>query len=1083
MRKVTLLLTFLVFVGMQLVHAQDRTINGTVKSAKDGSTLPGVSVVVKGTTIGTITDINGTYSIDVPASGKTLEFSFVGMKTLDVSIGASNVIDVSMEEDALKVDEVMVTAVGISREKKALGYSVQSVNAEEIERSNNTDLVNTLSAKTAGVQISSSSGTAGASTYMTIRGAASLEGNNQPLFVVDGVPFNTDQAWGGSTYETEGVGASSRSIDLNPEDIESVTVLKGGAATALYGVQAANGVVLITTKKAKYAAKGSTNNMKVKLSSSVTFDKLSQVPEMQRQYSQGLNGEWVGGYSGSWGANVDTLQYDGDPDYIWDPNGRIVGMSDSTANGIPVNTYDQFDFFQTGITYNNTLSVTNGTEKSTYYFSIGNLTQEGIIPNNTFNRTSIRFNGDTKLTDRLTTGANMSYINTTGNFIQQGSNISGVMLGLLRTPPTFDNSAGYVFADGSQRNYRNGGGYDNPYWTANMNRFDDIVNRFVGDWHLNYKLNDWAELNYKLGTDWYSRHYKDRFAINSRSFPSGYLEERYYFQQIINSDLMLNMHKDFSEDFRTRLTLGQNMYQNNLNLVSATANDLSIPDFYQINNTTDDATYGANQKYRTAALYADLQMDFKNMLYVGFTGRNEWATTMPADNLDEFYPSANVGFIFTELPGLKDNSILPFGKLRASWAKTANIADPYRTSTYYAVASTSDGWTNGNTFPLLGASGYTVSYLMGNPDLRHETMKSIEVGTELKFVNNRIGLDFAYFHNLNTDLLLEVPVASSSGFQNVYMNAAEMESKGFEISLYLNPVRTEDFNWEITTNFTKIENPVTKLAEGVDNLFLGGFVDPQIRAVVGQEYRSIFGYDWYRDENGNILINDDPTDGYPDGKPMTDDREMVSLGTFNPDYTMNIYNSFDYKGLGLSFLIDIKKGGVMYNGTRFTMNYFGTSIETINRDVVYNEDGTINLELTPAENLVVYEGVLGHIDANGNPVSSGVTNTQVVVNDQDWYRGQGGNFGGGPTSAAVEDASWFRLREITLYYNINPKALEGAFISEAQFYFTGRNLYLNTPYRGIDPETSLTGARNSQGMDYFNMPGTKAYTFGVKLTF
>jgi hypothetical protein len=401
----------------------------------------------------------------------------------------------------------------------------------------------------------------------------------------------------------------------------------------------------------------------------------------------------------------------------------------------------------------------------------------------------------------------------------------------------------------------------------------------------------------------------------------------------------------------------------------------------------------------------------------------------------------------------------------------------------YGVAGSGDGWTDGIVFPLDGTNGYSNSYVLYSPDLSHELMKTYEVGAELRFLNDRYGIDIGYFKNSNEDLLMPVPIARSSGYGFKYMNIGVMESYGWEISVNLTPVKTNDFTWDIMANFTKMENPVKKLADGVENLFLGGFVDPQIRAVAGEEYRSVYGYDYYRDGNGNLVINDDPTDNYPDGFPMTDGENMISLGTVNPDWTANLTNTFMYKGIRLSALLDVKKGGIMYNGTRFTMNSFGTSAETLKRDVTYNPDGSINLDETPAENIVIYDGVLGHLDADGNVVTDGESNNIYVVNSEAWYEGQGGNFGGGPTTAAIESTDWIRLREVTLGYQFDSKMLESIFLESAEIYFTGKNLWLSTPYRGIDPETSLLGASNGQGMDYFNMPGVKTYTFGIRLSF
>lgn len=327
---------------------------------------------------------------------------------------------------------------------------------------------------------------------------------------------------------------------------------------------------------------------------------------------------------------------------------------------------------------------------------------------------------------------------------------------------------------------------------------------------------------------------------------------------------------------------------------------------------------------------------------------------------------------------------------------------------------------------------------------------------------------------------MSVPIAASSGFTSVFLNAASMETTGYEVSMRATPVKTEDFEWSLVANWTKLDNIVTGLAEGVDNVFLGGFTVPQVRAVVGEQYRSIFGNDWYRDENGNVLINDDPTDSFRDGYPMPDNREMVPIGNFNPDWTANFTNTLSYKNASLSFLIDVKSGGVMYNGTAFAMNYFGTTERTSRREVTYTPEGTIDFDNTPAENVVVFNGVYGRVGPDGEPVSSGVTNVTPVVQDQAWFRGYGSNFGGGPSVAAMEPADWVRLRNVTVSYDFQEIVPN---VDNVQLYFTGRNLWLSTPYTGIDPETNLGGATNAQGMDYFNNPGTKTYLMGVRVTF
>ena len=1065
-------LTLILALVVQFTFAQEKTVTGKVSDAS--GPLPGVTVIVKGTNSGTQTDFDGNYSINA-ATGAVLQYSYLGMQNIEKIVGASNILNVVMKESAETLEEVVVTAVGISRNEKELGYNVQSVDSDDINTRPNADLVNSLAGATSGVQIVSSSGEAGASTFITIRGSASITGNNQPLFVVNGLPIIS----GGGSSGTGGTNTSSRSIDINPDDIESLSVLKGGAATALYGVRAANGAVIITTKSGK-----NLTSKKIEFHTSYGIDEVSQLPGMQNTYAQGNGGAWIGGFQRSWGPKISDLEYDGDETYKWDPNGRLVPKG--TGNGNPAVAYNPYDFFQSGTVTNNRLSISNGSENGSFFFSMSNLDQEGVIPNNQYARTTVRLNASTKISDNITFGADLAYTNSRAVQIQKGSNVSGVMLGLLRTPPTFDNSAGYQFPDGTQRNYRNGGGYDNPYWVANNIAFDEDVNRFTGSVNFNVKFSDLFSVSYIGGLDWYNRRYIDQFKIGSRGNPSGYLGEYMYYTGIFNSDLLFNFQKDFSDDFNAKLSIGNNFYSTFGKSLFGDATGLEIPDFYQLNNTSTNTTSSSENQYRTMAVFADLQLGYKNMLFLGLTGRNDWSTTMPEANDSAFYPSASLGFIFTELEAFDDIDFLSFGKLRASAARTANIAQPYNTSNYFYGASTGDGWTTDDNgvsvnFPYQGETGFQVGTGLGNPDLKHETQDSWEVGADFRLFQNKLGIDFTYFENKNSDLLMSVPIASSTGFTSVFLNAASMESKGIEISINATPVKTENFKWDITANYTQFTNIVTGLAEGVDNVFLGGFTVPQVRAVVGQEYRSIFGIDWYRDAAGKVLINDDPTDNYRDGYPMPNDAQgMVPIGDFNADWTANITNTFSYKNFTASALLDIKSGGMMYNGTAFAMNYMGTSKRTENREVYYTPEGTIDFDLTPAENIVVMDGVYGHVDSEGNGVSSGVENVTPVVQDEDWFEGNGSNFGGGPSVASMEPADWVRLRNVTISYDL-PKISE--VIKEAQIYFTGKNLWISTPYTGVDPETNLGGATNGQGMDYFNNPGTKSYLLGVKVTF
>lgn len=1084
MRKMTILLSLFVFCSFFALQAQTVQITGTVTSAEDGLTVPGASVVVKGTTIGTVTDFEGNYTLSVPSGATTLVFSYVGYVTQEVMIEGRTVINVAMSVDVLAMEEVVVTALGVSRERRALGYNVQEVSAEAISRAGTDDIVKALSAKTSGVSITSSSGGAGAAAYITIRGAASITGNNQPLFIIDGQPVSS----GGGSSGVGGVQTSARSIDLNPEDIESMSVLKGGAATALYGLRAANGAIIITTKKGRAATM-----LDVQVNSYLQLNQVSQLPPLQTRFAQGTGGVWRSGHNGSWGPYMDQSAYSQDPGVWTKPNfdtfGAIVRAGSPLADASlgPVVPADRYEFFQTGLTYNNNISVTSSTPTSQFYLSLGNRDETGVVPNEKFERTSIRVNASSDLLSNVKVGANTNFVNSRGNFTQKGSNVSGIMLSLLRTPASWFNEEGYIFPEGSQRNYAGGAGYDNPYWTVNQNYWDESVNRFIGNAFVEWTALDWLTLKYQAGNDWYNRRYKDVLAKGSRGSTAqgGDVTEYSNYTSLLNSDLLALISTNLTEDISLSATVGHNLYKSfSKTLLGYNNAPLDIPGFNHVSNTSLQGTSAGESEFRSSAVFTDATVGLYNMIYLGVTGRYEKATSMP-DGKGEFFPSANIGFVFTELPGIRDNNILSYGKLRSSYAIIANVAPVYALSTQWFSGGVGDGWTSGGGFPMLGRTGFTYGTTGGAPDLTHEKMKSFEIGAELRFINNRVGLDLTYFSNYNEALILNVPIAPSTGYYGQFMNAGEMSSKGYEISANATPVLTNDFRWDIMANFTKIKNVVEQLAPGIEDVFLAGFTDPQIRAVAGQDYRSIYGYDWYRDGDGNVMINTDPSKGRI-GYPISNDPQgMIPLGKVDPDWTANVYNEFSYKGISLSVLFDIRKGGMMWNGTQAAMNYFGTSKVTENRKAVYNPDGSINFDQTPAANIKVFEGVLGFIDANGKVVSSGVTNNIPVVLDQTWFMSEyGSNFAGGPNSAEIEETSWFRVREISVSYRFGQELLRSIpAVKNLEVYASGNNLILITPYTGIDPETNLSGAVNGQGMDYFNNPGKKMYTFGLRVGF
>lgn len=1047
------LFSFLVLLLSTSLTMAQRTVSGKVTDAA-GEAVIGASVFVKEAPgVGTITDIDGMYQLSVPSGGNTLVFSYTGFETFEAPITGA-MINVTMQEGKL-LDEVVVTAIGVSRDEKTLGYAVQSIGNDKIEKAGTTGVLNSLTGKVAGVQITNTSGAAGASANVLIRGAASLTGNNQPLYVVDGVPINGSQTdLPLANTALSGVANSDRTIDVNPDDIESISILKGGAATALYGMRAANGVIMINTKSGK---KG---KVRVDFNSSISIDQVNKLPEMQNTYAQGLGGNLNLGTSAVYGPKISDLAYDPNNPTLFYPEGQL-GLASNISGGIPARAYDPSLFFNNGYAYNNNVNISGGNDKSEFYFSFGNLSQTGIVPNNTFNRTSAALRASYNITDKLKVSARVSYSKSGGTRIQQGSNTSGVMLGLMRMPANFDifggvsdpseNKSAYENPDGTQRNAYGGGVYDNPFWTAYNNPYTDDVNRLISWAQVDYKINDWMSAMYRVGNDFFGEDRKSIFAIGSRTVPVGRIIEDKISSRDFNSDLILKLSPKISDDFGLNILLGNNMFSTNFNRVFVQGDQLAAAKFYNINNTASQNVIQQLNRRRTSAYYADFGMDFRNMFYFNVTLRNEQSTTLPEGNNSFFFPSFNGSFIFTELPALQNNDILSFGKVRASWSKIANDAPVYSTNQLFVRGSVTDGWTGTNplNFPAFGANSFQVSNVLANSNLRPEFVTSKEIGVDLRFFKNRIGLDVTYYDNLSEDLIMNVPVAGSSGATSASLNAATMSNKGWELLLTTTPVMTKDFSWNLDINWTKNVSEVLSLADGVENVFLAGFVGSQTRAVVGEPYGSIFGDQYKRHENGQVLISES---GFP-----TAAGQDNNIGNTLPDWILGINNAFTYKNIGLSFLWDIKKGGYMWNGTRGAMNFFGTSKETENR------------ELTN----YVFEGVT----ADGQP------NTKEVQLGENWYRGGIGSGFTGPAEPFVEQTDWVRLRELTLSYKLPKSLLRDIKVQDTELFFTGRNLFLSTPFTGIDPETSLIGQGNGQGLEYFNMPGTKSYVFGLRVGF
>lgn len=1039
MKKVINLLLGFFLIGWMAspAIAQNRTITGKVTSAKDNAVLIGVTVTVKGTTIGTSTDESGTYSISVPANKSILVFTYVGLKTTEVSIGTNTTVDVSLLDDGKGLDEVVITAIAIEKSSKSLGYSTQSVSGKEVSGSGEQNVIQGLASKAAGVYVQGSSGTPGSSSKILLRGNTTFEGSNQPLIVIDGLPIsNETENTSPSDYpfnaNLQGVQNSNRGIDINPDDIETMTVLKGPAAAALYGAQAASGAIIITTKKARVRGKG--KGFGVTYSSSLELQKVNKLPELQRKYGQGTGGGTI--VSGapkeegapnpaspnSWGPKIH-------PDSAWK---------------------NMEEFFKTGHLYNNSVVLNAFNEKSSLRLSLANLKQDGVIPNTDYKRNTITVNADHRISDKFIFGTTFSYVNSGGTLVQNGSNLAGVMLGLTRTPADFrlndPNSTGvngWTNADGTQRSWFPL--YDNPHWSVRNNPFTTDMNRMYGN--MNFKASPFSfmDLTYRLGTDVYTDKRYSIFAIGSNqpaSAPNGEINENTKTYRYVYQDLLATFKRSLTKDIDASLLIGTNLQYERTDDQFLRGRDLTIPDYYNLSNA---ANLYANSSYtilKKSGVFADLNMNYKEYLFLNVTARQDrWSSF----NKTITYPSASLAFVFTDF--VKQNW-LTFGKVRFAYAQAGKGPSAYSTRNYYGKPFFTDGFTDGLGFPYLAQNGFGISNTLNDPNIKPETTSSTELGLDLRFFESRLRLDFSYYNQQSKDIILSLPIASSSGFRALYTNSGKMENKGIELIASGTAIKTKDFSWDVGINFSRNRNKVLALANGVTEVAPEeAFSSAQAFAIVGSPYGAIYGTKWARNSSGQLIIG---ANGLP-----TLDPEKGNLGNPYPDWMMGLRNSFDYKGIKLTGLFDIRQGGVAWNGTYARLNRLGVTQESADRNRTY-----------------VIEGVL----ADGTP------NTKEISANAYWstYQGDGGSYA---AENAIQDVSWFRLRELGLSYNLKLKAVD-KYVKSIDLGFVGKNLWLKTDYKGVDPETSLTGAgSNIGGFDYFNNPGIKSYIFSLKANF
>lgn len=1039
--KRLLLLTLLVCFAAGLAMAQ-RIVTGMV-TGDDGETLIGASVRVQGTDVGAVTDVSGKYTVNVPAGATTLTIAYTGYTTSDVVLGTSNVVDVILVSGQV-LSEAVVTALGITRSEKAIGYSVSKVDGSTVTGSGEINAIQGLAAKTSGVQVISSGGTPGASSKILIRGNSSLQLDNQPLIVIDNIPYdNQVNTVIGADYpfnpNLQGVNESNRALDLNPDDIENISVLKGPSASALYGSRAANGVLLITTKK------GAKGRMKVGYGLSYSFDEVNKLPDLQQQYGQGNGG----------GAAVT------------DANGTIIGSNPEGNPPPPTNAnswgpsvtepFDNMDtYFQKGTAITNNVSISGGNDNTTFRFSYGNANQTGVVPNTELKRNTFRL-GATTGVEKIKISVNAAYTTLDDNKAQNGSNLSGVMLALTRMPANFNivggtGPNGYDNLDGSQHTYF--AAYDNPLWSAYHNTNTTTLNRISGVAGLDYLPLEWLTLTFRIGTDMYNDKRKQIWDISSQNFdPRGEIWESNVRHEEIISDFLARVNKRYGE-FSTSLLLGSQLNHRTDQTNFDRGSILAASNYYNLKNASIFYADNFEGTRRIAGIFGSVDVGYRDYIYLTLGGRNDWASTFgPEAKNSFFYPHASLSFVPTEI--MDENDVLSYLKIRASYAEAGREpgtpADPYKSRTYYGRPTFTDGFTNGIGFPYLGQNGFAIGKsnpnLLGNELLRPEVNKSWEAGIDFRLWRNRLRGAFTYYFSKSVDLLVDRPIAATSGFSFYTTNAGEMTNQGVEIELDYEIIHDDNFVWTLGGNFTKNTNEVVKLAPGVPQFTIEtAFTGINPFAIEGQPYGVIFGTKWVRDDQNRLVIGEN-------GLPLVADEEGY-LGNPYPDFTAAVRSTFRFRRFTLTGLLDIREGGALWNGTYARLNNIGRTQETA--------DGR--------SNYYIIEGV----KEDGSPNDTRIS----AYNYFRTFMGDGGNYA---VENAIQDGSWIRLREVTLTYDL-PQIT--SLVENVSVYFTGRNLWLSTDYKGVDPETSLTGAgSNVGGFDYFNMPGTRSYILGLRANF
>lgn len=1051
MKKLSLVLSLVLF-SIGAMTAQ-RNVSGTVTDA-GGEALIGASVLVKGTTTGSITDVDGRYSVSVPDGSTVLVFSYTGFETQEVSLGASNTVDVVLSE-GLALTEVVVTGLGIRKEKKALGYAVSTIGSADLELRPEADVARTLRGKVPGVNITSTSGLAGSGTNIIIRGYSSITGDNQPLFVVDGVPFNSSTSTDQS-FASGGATASSRFLDLDPNNIAEVSILKGLSATVLYGEAGRNGVVLVTTKNGMSADMN--KKFEVTVDQSYYVSEIASLPEDQDNYGNGWQNFASAAFS-NWGAPFDQPNKNGLTDgTIRHPYDRAA-LNDVFPEYVGARydykAYDNLqNFFTNGAIQNTSVGITSRVGKGTSInANYGYNSDRAFVETSNYKKHNLGLGVNTELANGIKMTTSLNFVNSDRNAppaapIYSSNPISGVSLfsNVLYTPRSvglfeleYENPV-----DKSSIFYRGGNDIQHPLWTLRNSNNNEKINRFFGNTQLSYAINDNFMLNYRIGIDAYEQKYTYYVNKGGRQAPDGFMNTSNRRNTIVDQNANLNYDFNINDDLNLSGVLGVNLRRDVFERATVNSTQQFVYGLLTHNNFINHVGTSYFQEENTIGAYLTATLGFRNYLYLNIQGRNDWTSTLEEANRSILYPSASLSFIATEaIDGLRNNKVLNYLKLRGGYGTSAGYPSPYRTRNTLSTVANEFNTASGTVINY-----NSVSNVFGNPELRPELHAELEFGVEAKMFDNRVGIDFSWYDKQSTDLIIDLPLESSTGYLETTLNTASVSNTGIELGLNFVPVRTDDLLWTVGINYTANENIVESLAEGVEQAPIAGFSFLGNYAIPGEPYGVLWGSQIARNDAGVPILNGSGTYQY---------AQDGIIGDPNADYRLNGFTSVSWKGLSFRAQIDYTKGGQMWASTPSTLMGRGILEET-------GYDRFIP---------VVVDGV----DADGNP-----NTIQITPNRHHWE-----NMGVFYDENRIFDATVIRLREVSLSYALPSKWLENTPFGSASVTFAGQNLWFKSPNvpvsANFDPEVSSLGVGNGQGFDYVTGPTSKMYGGSVRFTF